>query len=238
MTDQTLERGQTFFVVKGMTFMQTDQIVEVIEVEVGGIIHPGSFTSKSLGLCRVGENAFKLRSVAYEKALAAQGHRVVLATDTRRKHLDQWGALVQELSHEMPDGWDRDNFNAAEFECKHDSRKYKKPMFRDLEHYGGGAGRMDRHFIERLQLSRKIAGIPYNINSGWRCIFWNKIVGGSPDSSHRKGLAADIAATTSQQRYTIVGALIQAGFKRIGIREDFIHVDVDPTKEQGIIWLY
>jgi hypothetical protein len=33
-------------------------------------------------------------------------------------------------------------------------------------------------------------------------------------------------------------ALLQAGFTRIGIRKDFIHVDVDNKKLQGAIWFY
>lgn len=233
-----LEKEQTFYALTGTSFMPADQIIEVIEVQVREIVNPGTFTSLREGLYKVGENAFRERSAAYERALAAQGHRVALATDSRRKHLEQWEVLIQEFGHEMPAEWDRENFAAWEFKCRHGlSVSAHVPEF--LDQVGAPCEQhMDLWFIERLQLSRKIAGIPYNINSGWRCEVWNEIVGGSPDSSHMRGLAADIAVVTSQQRYTIMGALIQAGFKRIGIREDFIHVDADPEKEQGLIWLY
>jgi hypothetical protein len=36
----------------------------------------------------------------------------------------------------------------------------------------------------------------------------------------------------------IVKALLEVGFKRIGIDDTFIHVDCDPTKDQNLIWVY
>lgn len=236
-----IEKGQTFFAIKGYGFMPADNVIEVVKVEAERVIRPQSVRGvgsvRGPRLYRIGENAFLDRSSAYERALVVQGYRVALATDKRRKHMQGWDALLLEIPHELPDGWVRENFNAAEFKCKQDDYDYT-PKFKDLENCQGEEERMDRHLVERLQLSRKEAGVPYNINSGWRCEYWNAVVGGSKDSSHLKGLAADIEAVTSEQRYTILAALIQAGFKRIGIGKDFIHVDVDPEKEQGIIWLY
>lgn len=31
---------------------------------------------------------------------------------------------------------------------------------------------------------------------------------------------------------------MEAGFTRIGIGQNFIHVDTDPDKQQNIIWTY
>jgi len=89
-----------------------------------------------------------------------------------------------------------------------------------------------------LDTARDIAGITFNINSGFRCPRHNKEVGGSPTSSHLKGLAADIKADTSRKRYLVVKALIQTGFNRIGIGKNFIHVDLDLDKTDNLMWTY
>ena len=103
-----------------------------------------------------------------------------------------------------------------------------------------GREEMDADFLFRLALARAEAGVPFIINSGWRCVVHNRdpIVGGSADSSHKTGYAADIKAGDSVTRFKIIRALLMAGFKRIGIRKDFIHVDSDPDKPQGVVWLY
>lgn len=95
-----------------------------------------------------------------------------------------------------------------------------------------------RELLNLLDEARDIAGIPFKINSGYRCEKHNKEVGGKPNSSHLQGYAADIAAETSRQRFLIVGALLQAGAVRLGVGKNFIHVDTDPTKPKRVIWLY
>ncbi len=78
------------------------------------------------------------------------------------------------------------------------------------------------------------------ITSSYRCEKHNKDpkVGGSDTSSHLKGLAADIKCEDSTYRFHLLNALIQVGFKRIGIGADFIHVDLDESKPQYVIWNY
>ena len=76
------------------------------------------------------------------------------------------------------------------------------------------------------------------ITSGYRCEEHNREVGGKETSSHPKGLAADIKCDGSSYRFILVGALLKAGFKRIGIGKDFIHADIDPDKTQNLIWEY
>lgn len=100
-----------------------------------------------------------------------------------------------------------------------------------------GAERMDPGFMEKLQAARDVAGIPFRINSAYRCEKHNAIVGGVSGSSHLRGCAADIHTATSVQRLYIVDALCRAGFQRIGIAKNFIHVDNDNTKPRSM-WLY
>ncbi len=92
-------------------------------------------------------------------------------------------------------------------------------------------------FIEMLDIAREISGVPYVINSGYRCKEHNKAVGGVENSSHLKGIAADIAVKNEFCRMRILEGVIKAGFKRIGIGKSFIHVDIDKSKGNSV-WLY
>lgn len=100
----------------------------------------------------------------------------------------------------------------------------------------GTGNLMDIDFLEMLDEARTVAGIPFVITSGYRTEEWNEIVGGTSDSSHMKGCAADIACASSRDRFLILCSLVEAGFDRIGIGEDFIHVDSDWEKSAAIIW--
>lgn len=100
-----------------------------------------------------------------------------------------------------------------------------------------GENKMDTMFIMNLVRARRIAGIPFKINSGYRCKKHNLEEKGSPTSSHLKGLAADIACLKPSTRGSILKALITVGFKRIGIKDTCIHVDSDPDKTEAV-WLY
>lgn len=102
-----------------------------------------------------------------------------------------------------------------------------------------GSGQyMDDRFLEMLDNARHLAGIPFIINSGFRTPSANQDCKGLPNSSHLDGYAADIRCVTSRDRAWIIGALLEAGFTRIGIGETFIHVDNDPTKPEEVMWHY
>ena len=102
----------------------------------------------------------------------------------------------------------------------------------------GSGHQMRDEFLEKLDLARGIAGVPFRINSGMRSYDWNRRVGGSENSSHLTGWAADISATSSNRRFLIVKALMEVGFTRIGIGDTFVHVDSDVDKIENCIWLY
>lgn len=102
-----------------------------------------------------------------------------------------------------------------------------------------GSGQyMDDDFLEMLDRARDFAGVPFVINSGYRTKAHNTKVGGTKNSAHLDGFAADIRCNASRERMYIVGALLEAGFNRIGIGNGFIHVDNDPTKPEDVIWTY
>lgn len=102
-----------------------------------------------------------------------------------------------------------------------------------------GSGQlMDEKMLSMLDEVREIYGKPISINSGYRTIRHNASVGGKAKSSHLKGLAVDIACSTSRDRYNLLEALKCVGFNRIGIAKSFIHIDIDSDKSSDVIWVY
>ena len=115
--------------------------------------------------------------------------------------------------------------------------KYFKLSEFDSPDSKGSGKNMCSEFLEMIDKARDIAGIPFKINSGYRTKEWNKHVGGRIGSSHLKGCATDVHCNYSGDRIKIVSALIQAGFRRLGIANTFVHVDCDKDKDNAI-WLY
>jgi uncharacterized protein YcbK (DUF882 family) len=108
---------------------------------------------------------------------------------------------------------------------------------------GSARKHMNVHFINSLEYAREDAGIAFVITRGYSTPEYTDelIARGyatSRKSSHCKGMAADIRAINSPERYIILCALINEGFTRIGIGPDFIHVDCDESKADGVVWLY
>ena len=103
---------------------------------------------------------------------------------------------------------------------------------------------MDRHFLQKLDNARNIAGISFKINSGYRTqehhnAIYKKLGKEPTKSAHLIGKAADIHCTDSKSRFIIISALLDAGFTRIGIADTFIHCDTaEKGKAQQVIWTY
>lgn len=100
-------------------------------------------------------------------------------------------------------------------------------------------------FIPKLcQAIRTAWGAPVYITSGVRSHHKNIEVGGSPNSSHLKGLAVDISdnnrgeMVSSRFRYVAMMTLVNMNIGRIGLADTFIHFDVDKEKGQDVIWMY
>lgn len=99
---------------------------------------------------------------------------------------------------------------------------------------GSGVEHMDARLLTMLDRAREKAGMPLALSSAFRCPAHNKAIGGTTDSSHLKGMAVDIRCNSSQTRFTLLGALIAAGFNRIELAPTWIHVDVDEGKKQNV----
>lgn len=102
-------------------------------------------------------------------------------------------------------------------------------------------GEMHLHpqLLEKVTEARLLAGVPFKINSGFRCAKHNAEVG-STSENHTSGCAVDIACTVGEARRRMINGLRDAGFNRIGIAKTFIHADLMDYVKGAVrsYWLY
>ena len=73
-----------------------------------------------------------------------------------------------------------------------------------------------------LEPAREKLGMPIIVNSGYRCVRYNRDVGGVANSQHLRGEAADIRCADNKRLAKI---LVEAGrFDQLIIYPTFIHV--------------
>ena len=100
---------------------------------------------------------------------------------------------------------------------------------------GNGDIKISERLVHELEVVRVHYGKPMRVNSGIRCLSHNRKIGSRDTSSHIKGLAADIGCGDLGTRLELMKRLLRDGeFTRIGLHRDFIHVDVDGDKPNGI----
>lgn len=83
---------------------------------------------------------------------------------------------------------------------------------------------IDDELMEKLVKLRELCGKSIVVTSGYRCEAHNKKIGGHPNSSHIKGLAADLVC--AGMNIKDFNALVEKVFNNIGIANSFTHVDV------------
>lgn len=96
---------------------------------------------------------------------------------------------------------------------------------------------LNEDFVAKLDMARKIAGIPFVITSGLRTSEKNQsVIGSVPDSAHLKGLAVDLRVSSSQEVAKILDAASAVGIVRRGVYVNssfqpiHVHLDDDPEK--------
>lgn len=100
---------------------------------------------------------------------------------------------------------------------------------------GTGECHMDEQFMEKLIRLRKDYDNPMIISSGYRDIAYNTTIGGSPNSAHIYGRAADIVVG-GHDAFKLLRLAIIHEFKGIGVSQRgmyerrFLHLD---TMEDG-----
>lgn len=110
------------------------------------------------------------------------------------------------------------NFNTIEFDCKGKGCCSKTLI--------------EPKLIEQLQKIRNHFGKPITINSGYRCSIHNKAVGGTINSKHTKGMAADIKIQ-GVKPLKVAQYAESIGIKGIGLYDTFTHVD---TRTKKAFW--
>lgn len=113
-----------------------------------------------------------------------------------------------------------ENFTAYEFCNSLDAYAIKLP---DIE------------LVEKLQMLRNIVG-EITVTSGYRTIEFNKSCGGSPNSHHLRGLAADIKFDFTHWNKSSLSMVLKAiGFTNVNFYWNFtwqlqrLHVDIGET---------
>lgn len=95
---------------------------------------------------------------------------------------------------------------------------------------------MNFEFMKLIDELRDRVGSPIIINSAFRTKSHNVKVEGKSNSSHTRGLAVDLRISSSSHRYLIVKHALELGITRIGVYKTFIHLDIDKSLPQGVIW--
>ena len=90
---------------------------------------------------------------------------------------------------------------------------------------------VDVELIHVLEGLRTHFAVPLIVNSGNRCIGYNQGVGGSINSKHTKGIAADIRmiGVSSQEIYDYLVEQYPDKYG-IGLYSKWVHIDVRPIK--------
>ena len=101
---------------------------------------------------------------------------------------------------------------------------------------GQGFGQMDEKLLSMLDTLRERVGIPLVLSSAFRCEAHNLAVGGVKNSTHTKGKAVDIKCLDSHTRFKLLKAAFEIGFRRIEPRETWVHLDVDESKPQDVVF--
>ncbi len=100
-----------------------------------------------------------------------------------------------------------------------------------LKHFGYAEFKepesMSHAFLVKLDRARDKTTAVWEITSDYR-------VG---SGSHSEGVAVDIAVSNSRERFEIVRALLQGGFKRIGVYDRHIHVDDSQRLDREVLWI-
>lgn len=102
---------------------------------------------------------------------------------------------------------------------------------------GCGKDDINKTLVDILQRVREAYGKPIKITSGVRCKSYNETIKGTNNSSHTRGNAVDIYCDDSHDRYKLVCLFLREGIDRLGLYENYIHVDLDENLYTGVIWI-
>ncbi len=129
--------------------------------------------------------------------------------------------LIASYKDALQKDWRWPHFKPAELACRCAGRGCR------------GAYWHDPKFLDALEALQATVSRRLRINSGHRCAVWNALVGGAPDSHHRR-IAVDIALR-GHDRAALRAAAQAAGFTGIGLARSYIHLDM---RTRPATWIY
>lgn len=108
---------------------------------------------------------------------------------------------------------------------------------------GCGTYEMSPLFMAKLDNIREIVRQPLTLTSARRCQAHNDKVSTVSHGPHPLGCAADIAVPTSRLRHNLIVAALAVGVNRIGIGDNFIHLDTADEVDKvlyvpHLVWTY
>lgn len=94
-----------------------------------------------------------------------------------------------------------------------------------------------RVLADNLEKIRTFLGHPLRISSAFRCMELNRKIGGSVNSAHMDGLAADFTCDKFGKPIDVVKALHKSGIKVDQVIEEgtWVHVSFDPKMRQQFL---
>lgn len=101
----------------------------------------------------------------------------------------------------------------------------------------GTRDNLDFFLVSFCEFLERTAGHVIVYTSGYRCPECNAEAGGSKNSAHIRGKAIDIDVVNSEQRYDLISLAIMKGIRRIGVAEDHVHLDLDESLSQNVLWV-
>lgn len=115
------------------------------------------------------------------------------------------------------------NFRKSEFDCKHTGRN-----------------EMKHEFMQVLQAIRSEYNRPMTVTSGYRHpthpVEARKL---HSNGEHTQGTCADIACTSSAERFELIRLALKHGITRIGVAGTFLHLGIGGQGlPQRVIWDY
>ena len=106
----------------------------------------------------------------------------------------------------------------------------------------GGRADMDPDFMDRLQAMRTEAGIPFQVNSGYRCPDYNdRISTTGRNGPHPTGHAVDLGVAR-REAFIVAKLAFKHGMTGLGFDQKgdgrFLHIDDLETSPRPNIWSY
>lgn len=126
------------------------------------------------------------------------------------------------------------NFKYSEFVYSETATKHNIDNSIKHEHVRNNIKELVYHVLQPL---RDHLGVPININSGYRCLKLNELIGGQPTSQHVMGQACDFTVE-GYEPIEIARLIVELKlpYDQLGVYDSFVHVSVSSRQREQIFY--